>query len=158
MSESSSPGPKRFDFEAERKKIAATQTPEAGEGVHWDKPAPTDSPIVGPRPIPKHLLKIISFFNGIIQDESLVLDLCLERCMEIIQYNVSKKTVGMDNFQEFGPMQYAAVAGPMTVELYKQVLTAIADRKAEYEQLLSEATRERERAATPEPSRIIVPP
>lgn len=153
----SSPEPKRFDFEAERKKIAATQVPEAGEGVHWDKPAPTDNPTAAPRAIPKHLLKVINFFQGIILDESIVLDLCLERCMEIIQQNVSKKTVGMDNFQEFGPMQYAAVAGPLTVELYKQVLASVGERSDEYQKLVKEAQAERERAATPEPSRIVVP-
>lgn len=157
MSKSNSPEPKRFDFEAERKKIAATQVPEAGEGTHWDKPAPTDNPTIAPRAIPKHLLKIVNFFQGIVMDESLVLDLCLERSMEIVQQNVLKKTVGIDQFQEFGPMQYAAVAGPLTVELYKQVLQSIKDREGEYDELLKAATRERERAATPEASRIVVP-
>jgi hypothetical protein len=153
----SSPEPKRFDFEAERKKIAAAQPPEPGEGVHWDKPSPTDNPTIAPRAIPKHLLKIVDFFQGIILDESLVLDLCLERCMEIIQQNVLKKTVGIDQFQEFGPMQYAAVAGPMTVELYKQVLSSIGERADEYQKLVQAAKAERERAATPPASRIIVP-
>lgn len=153
----SSPEPKRFDFEAERKKIAATQPTEAGEGVHWDKDAPTDNPTIAPRAIPKHLLKIVDFFHGIILDESLVLDLCLERTMEIVQQNVLKKTVGIDQFQEFGPMQYAAVAGPLTVELYKQVLESISQRSTEYAELLKAATSERERAATPPASRIVVP-
>ena len=154
---SSSPEPKRFDFEAERKKIAATQVPEAGEGVNWDKPAPTDNPTIAPRAIPKHLLKIVNFFQGIILDESLVMDLCLERAMEIVQQNVLKKTVGIDQFQEFGPMQYAAVAGPLTVELYKQVLQSVNQRSEEYDKLFQEAKTERERAATPPASRIIVP-
>lgn len=153
----SSPEPKRFDFEAERKKIAATQAPEAGEGTHWDKPSPTDNPTIAPRAIPKHLLKVVEFFQGIILDESLVLDLCLERAMEIVQQNVLKKTVGIDQFQEFGPMQYAVVAGPLTVELYKNVLLSIEGRKDEYTELLKKATQERERAATPESARIIIP-
>lgn len=158
MSKSNSnPEPKRFDFEAERKKIAAGQAPEAGEGVHWDKDAPTDNPTIAPRAIPKHLLKVIGFFQGIILDESIVLDLCLERCMEIIQQNVLKKTVGIDQFQEFGPMQYAAVAGPLTVELYKQVLASVGERSDEYQKLVQEAKAERERAATPPASRIFVP-
>jgi len=157
MSKSNSPEPKRFDFEAERKKIAATQTPEADEGTHWDKPAPTDNPTIAPRAIPKHLLKVVEFFQGIILDESLVLDLCLEQCMEIIQRNVLKKNVGIDQFQEFGPMQYAAVAGPLTVELYKQVLASVGERSDEYKKLVQAAQAERERAATPPAARIIVP-
>jgi hypothetical protein len=153
----SSPEPKRFDFEAERKKIAATQVPEAGEGTHWDKPSPTDNPTIAPRAIPKHLLKVVEFFQGIILDESLVLDLCLERAMEIVQQNVLKKTVGIDQFQEFGPMQYAAVAGPLTVELYKQVLSSVGERSDEYQKLVQAAQIERERAATPPASRIVLP-
>ncbi len=157
MSKNNSPEPKRFDFEAERKKIAATQTPEPGEGVHWDKDAPTDNPAASPRAIPKHLLKIVNFFQGIVLDESLVLDLCLERCMEIVQTNVSRKSVGTDHMQDFSSAQYAAIAGPMTVELYKQVLASITERQDEYQKLFKEAAAERERNNTPEPARIIVP-
>lgn len=162
MSESSSPqpapkGPKHFDFEAERKKIAATQAPEEGEGVHWDKDSPTESPAYVPKPIPKHLAKIVSFFQGIVLDESLVLELCLERCIEMVRQQVERKLVGTDHFQESTPGAYAAIASPMTVELYKQVLSSIGERSDEYKKLFAEAAAERERAATPEQARIIVP-
>jgi hypothetical protein len=157
MSKSNSPEPKRFDFEAERKKIAATQTPEAGEGVHWDKPSPTESPVHAAKAIPKHLTKVVGFFQSIVLDESLVLELCLERCIEMVQQQVERKLVGTDHFQESTPGAYAAIASPMTVELYKQVLSSIGERSDEYQKLLKEATAERERAATPEPARIVIP-
>lgn len=133
------------------------------EGTRWDQSAPSGPPTPAVRPIPQHLKSIFRFFDGIIQDESLLVDLCLERCMEIVRRNVESKLVGADHFagegqggNPFTPVNYAAIAGPLAIELYKQVLSAVEGREEEYKKLLEEATRERERNS-PSGPRIFTP-
>lgn len=153
------------DWEGARASIAVKGAPPITDGTTWDKPAPTEPPNPKKLEIPQHLEKIVQFFHGIVMDESLLIDLCLERCMKIVERNVLSKTFGIDSWSsdgqgaggsQFTPVQYAAVAGPMTVELYKQVLIAVEQRRAEYDRLYDEMTREREKNSPGGP-RIIVP-
>jgi hypothetical protein len=154
----------RPDWESARATIAVPGAPPPLDGTKWDKEAPTGPPTPEKREIPKHLSGIFRFFNGVIMDESLLIDLCLERCMEIVRRNVESKIVGSDHWAGDGqagggpytPAHYAAVAGPLTVELYKQVLLAIDGRKEEYDKLVEEMNREREKNSPGGP-RIIVP-
>jgi len=141
MQESKSPDP-----------TAVLGPPPVFDGTKWDKEAPTGPPSPQKLAIPKHLERIVEFFNGIILDESLLIDLCLDRCMEVVRRNVESKMVGSDHWAGDGqaggpytPAHYAAVAGPLTVELYKQVLNAIDGRKDEYGKLVEEMNREREK-------------
>ena len=160
---SSSPTPPgRFNWEVERQKLASSTPDEPGDGIpNWDQPAPTESPINRRLQIPKHLHKIVGFFKGIIGDEGLLMDLCLDHTMDLVKRNVEQRTFGVDSFQgdsaQISPAQYAALAGPLTVELYKEVTKAVAARASEYEKLHKEARLELERA-TPGPSRIVLPP
>lgn len=153
--------PSRFNWEEQRRKLDATAPPLDGEGVHWDKPAPTESPISRRLQIPSHLHKIVGFFKGIIGDEGLLLDLCLDHVMDLVKRNVEQRTFGVDGFQgdggQISPAQYAALAGPLTVELYKEVTKAVAARADEYAKLHQEARLELERASQG-PSRIVLPP
>lgn len=153
----------RPDWESARATIAVPGAPPL-DGTKWDKEAPSGPPTPEKLEIPKHLEKIVQFFNGIVMDESLLVDLCLERCMEIVRRNVESKIVGSDHWAGDGqagggpytPAHYAAVAGPLTVELYKQVLLAIDGRQEEYDKLREEMNREREKSSPGGP-RIIVP-
>lgn len=141
--------------------VAVLGPPPVFDGTKWDKEAPSGPPTPQKLAIPKHLERIVGFFNGIIMDESLLIDLCLDRCMEIVRRNVESKMVGSDHFAGDGggspytPAHYAAVAGPLTVELYKQVLKAIEGRQGEYGKLVEEMNREREKNSPGGP-RIIV--
>lgn len=154
----------RPDWESARATMAVSGAPPLADGTTFDKEAPTGAPTPQKLEIPKHLDKIVRFFNGIIMDESLLLDLCLDRSMEIVKRNVESKMVGIDHFAGDGqggmgpytPAHYAAVAGPLTVELYKQVLKAIEGRQEEYGKLIEEMTREREKNSPGGP-RIFVP-
>lgn len=153
----------RPDWESARAAIVVPGPPPVLDGTQWDKEAPTGPPTPQQRAIPKHLERIVRFFNGIVMDESLLIDLCLERCMEIVKRNVEASMVGSDHFAADGggnpytPAHYAAVAGPLTVELYKQVLNAIGGRQEEYGKLVEEMNREREKTSPGGP-RIIVSP
>lgn len=153
----------RPDWESARATMAVPGPPPLQDGTQWDKEAPTGPPTPKQLSVPKHLEGIVRFFNGIILDESLLIDLCLDRCMTIVQRNVEAKMVGSDHWAGDGqgssgpytPSHYAAVAGPLTVELYKQVLKAIEGRQEEYGKLIEEMSREREKNSPGGP-RIIV--
>lgn len=112
------------------------------EGTFWDKPAPTAPPVDLPRRIPRHLTDVVKFFNSVISDEGILLDLCLERATEMVEFNVKKRLFGIDQIQDGGqmhPFNLVAAASPLAIELYKNVLVSIGDRKDEYEALLQAA-------------------
>ncbi len=128
------------------------------EGTVFDQPAPTGPPNAPTRSIPPHLGKVLQFMTGIIADESLLLDLCVDRAVEIVKFNYDKRAYGNDLMteQQPTPMHFVGMAGPLAVELYKQVLTSIMDRKDEYATLLAEAQKEMQSAGRPTP-KIFVP-
>lgn len=120
--------------------------PSAPEGTNWDKPAPTGPPTPAVRSIPQHLSKVVRFMEGIIADESLLLDLCVDRCVGIVKFNYEKRLVGSDFFSadQPTPAHFIQMAAPLAVELYKQVLESIGDRSKEYGELLAAAQKEME--------------
>lgn len=120
------------------------------EGTVFDKPAPTGPPTPQVRSIPPHLKKVINFFEGIIADEGLLLDLCVDRAVGIVDFNYRKRLVGQDYFGEpLTPAHMIGMAAPLATELYKQVIAAIVDRKDEYAKLLVEAQEEMTRGQRP---------
>lgn len=120
------------------------------EGTVFDKPAPTGPPTPPIRSIPPHLQKVIRFFEGIIADEGLLLDLCVDRAVGIVEYNYRKRLVGQDFFGEQPtPAHFVGMAAPLATELYKQVIASIGDRKDEYAKLLVEAQEEMTRGQRP---------
>ncbi len=137
------------------------------DGTLMDKESPTGPPSPKAKKIPPHLKKIINFFQGLIADEGLLLEMCFDHCMTMVQDTVRSNSAGIDYFagegggmggsNAFSPGHYASVAGPMACELYRNVLKAIEGRADDYNQLLAEATREREKAAGKAPSGIIIP-
>jgi len=135
-------------METQQKPEVATRP----EGTFFDKPAPTAPPQVSPRTIPVHLRKIIQFFSEIIADEGLLLDLCVDRAVGIVEYNYKKRAFGSDFFagEQPTPMHFVMSSAPLAVELYKQVLASIGDRSLEYQDLLKEAQNEaRRESGTP---------
>ena len=137
---------------------------EGPDGTFHDRDGPSGPPNPKVKQIPPHLKKIINFFQGLIADEGLLLEMCFDHCMTIVSEGVNSKAAGADFFagpngdggSSFTPGHYATVAGPMACELYKQVLLAVKDREADYSKLLEEATREREKnAPNARPSIII---
>lgn len=118
--------------------------PAAPEGTTWDKPAPTGPPTPATRAIPKHLSKLVRFMEGKIADESLLLDLCVDRCVGIVKFNYEKRLVGSDFFanDQPTPAHFIQMAAPLAVELYKQVLESIKDDHEEYSKILEDAQKE----------------
>lgn len=171
MSDASSKQVSRPDLEAARlgMKVEQGAPPVKGfegpDGTRWDKESPKTTPNAQVRKIPAHLKKVVAFFNSLIADEGLLLDLCFEHAMELVQSTIEPRMVGTDNFVgdgegtlggPFNAATYAVVAGPMACELYKNVLIAIQGRAKEYEEIVTEANREREQK-NPGPSSIILP-
>jgi len=127
------------------------------EGTVFDKPAPTGPPTPPSRQIPIHLSKVIRFFESIIADEGLLLDLCVDRAVGIVEFNYKKRLVGNDFFgDQPTAAHFVGMAAPLATELYKQVLASIEARQDEYTALLAEAQKEMERASRPGSS-ILIP-
>lgn len=127
------------------------------EGTVFDKEAPTGPPTPPSRSIPPHLKKVISFFEGIIADEGLLLDLCVDRAVGIVEFNYKKRMAGNDFFGEQPTTaHFVSMATPLASELYKQVLASVLDRKEEYGKLMAEAQEEMLRGQRPT-SRILTP-
>lgn len=128
------------------------ETQQKPEGTFFDKPAPTAPPQIPVREVPTHLKKVVQFFSGIIADEGLLLDLCVDRAVGIVEYNFKKRAFGSDFFsgEQPTPIHFIGMSAPLAVELYKQVLQSISNRAYEYEQLLKEAQDEaRRKSGTP---------
>jgi hypothetical protein len=126
------------------------------EGTVFDKPAPTGPPSPPKRQIPHHLMKLMKFLDGVVANESTLLDLCLDRAMEIVAFNCGKRRVGVDFDTNTPPEGYAQLAAPLAVELYRQSLESVKDRADEYAVILKEAQEEMARGQKPGPS-ILVP-
>ncbi len=127
------------------------------EGTFWDKPAPSGPPAEPERRIPKHLIGVVKFFGEIIADEGLLLDLCLDKAVSMVKFNVEKRMVGIDMLQDGGqmhPFNIVAAATPLAIELYKNVLKSIEDRKEDYEKVLKAAQEELHAGKTPS---ILIP-
>lgn len=172
MPDASSNPSRRPDLETARAAIRVDGPPaingsgdDAPEATNWDKESPTGPPQKKVRPIPQHLTNLVRFFKNIILDESLLLEMCFDQCYEIVRDQINNNMVGTDYWQNgeqgapsgpFTPTHYAQIAGPMTVELYKNVMKAIEGRSEEYGNILREATREREKNS-PSGPKIFVP-
>ncbi len=128
------------------------------EGTVFDKPAPTGPPSAPLRSIPSHLKKVVRFMESVIADESLLLDLCVDRAVGIVKFNYEKRAYGNDLFSDQQPttLHFVGMAAPLAVELYKQVLVSITDRKEEYAELLADAQKEMESGGRPT-SPILLP-
>jgi len=127
------------------------------EGTAWDKPAPDGPPNPPTRSIPPHLKKVIRFFESIIADESLLLDLCVDRAVSIVKFNYEKRLVGQEMLMEQPTTgHFIQMAAPLATELYKQVLASVEANQAEYNAIREEAMKELENASRPS-SPIFVP-
>lgn len=128
------------------------------EGTVFDKPAPTGPPVPLTRGIPPHYKKLVSYYEGIIADEGLLLDLCMDRAVGIVEFNYRKRIAGSDFFSQDQPTpaHFVSMAAPLAVELYKQVLASITNDSVNFEKILAEAKEEFERGQRPGSS-ILVP-
>lgn len=132
--------------------------PLAGkEGTVFDKPGPTGPPGETKRQLPPHLQKIVKFFSSIIADEGLLLDLCMDRATEIVEFNYRKRAAGVDMMGEVSPINFIGPAAMITVELYREVLKSISGREEEYKAILEEVQKEMARGAQPAPPTILRP-
>jgi hypothetical protein len=126
--------------------------------ANWDKPAPTAPPGEVSRGVPDWALPISDFLAQLVSDEGLVMDLCLEKAIEIVDRNYQKGIVGVDHFGEgagggVGPTRpiVCGIAGPIAIRLYDEVLKAVnGPKKTDFERVVSEATR-RKKAADESP-------
>jgi hypothetical protein len=121
--------------------------------VHWDKPAPTGPPTPLVRVYPEWMKGLVEWLDSIVGDEALVLDLAMGRAVEIVEFHHHRGLAGIDFFPEAGSgmtpsrINMVAVAAPLAVELYKQVLAALSTvRKDEFAAKVGEALAARKKA------------
>jgi hypothetical protein len=124
--------------------------------VFDDKPAPIGPPGGLSRGIPPHLKKITQFLSGVVSNEALLLDLCLDRAVDIVKFNFDKRAAGSDLMQEISALHFVGAAAPLAIELYKQSLESIKDRADEYMKLVADAQEELKKREKSDPQ-ILVP-
>ena len=112
------------------------------QGTIWDKPAPTGPPNKMERQVSPEFKPIVDWMQQVVLEESLVADLALERAIEIVEFNHNRGFFGIDAFTESGAggaaprTNLVAMAVPLAVELYKQSLLSINQRKEELKELM----------------------
>jgi hypothetical protein len=109
--------------------------------------APTGPPTPMRRDIPGWFKPAHDYLAQVIADESLVMDLCLERAIQIVEFNHNAGLVGIDHFIESATpprTQMVAFAIPVATELYKQVLASISRDSAKFEALIAECVAKRD--------------
>lgn len=126
-------------------------------GAH-DKPGPTAPPGVVSRGLPEWTDPIVDFLKQEISDEALVMDLCLEKAIEIVDWNYQKGLVGNEHFGEGaggGPAPtrplVCGIAGPIAIRLYEEVLKSLnGPKKKEFKEVVDKAFEKKAADDTPE--------
>lgn len=111
--------------------------------------APAGPPQPLRREIPPHLQKVVKFLAGVVANESLLLDFCVDRATEIVEFNHRKRAAGTDLMQDISPLHFVGAAAPLAVELYKQCLESVKDHADEYTKLVADAQEEMKRGTKP---------
>lgn len=125
--------------------------------VNWDKKPPPTAPPDGPeRVIPEHLKPVWAWFTQIIADESILLDLAMERAITLVEFHHNRGMVGIDYFPEAQPngapltrASLIAIAGQLAIPLYQEANKAVEQRKGELLALMETA---KGSVPTPNPS------
>ncbi len=129
------------------KLVLPGQDPQPEIVAARDKPGPMAPPGEVSRGLPEWTGPIVDFLRQEISDESLVLDLCLEKAIEVVEWNYQKGLVGIEHFGEGAGGGSGAtrpivcgIAGPLALRLYEEVLKSInGPKKEEFESAVSEA-------------------
>ncbi len=143
-------------FEEAKAALESSPAPE----TKWDKEAPTGPPTPARRAYPEWLEPLVKTFKGIVADEGLLADLCLEKAIDIVQFNHDRGLAGIDYFPEANPgampanrTSIVAMSVPFAVEFYKQCVQACNSRADELKVAYNEAMAIR---AIEEKKRIVV--
>lgn len=143
----------RPNYEEAKKLVTPSGDPLKPDGVSWDQQAPKTPPTPEQRAMPEWFTDVYRFISQLVADESLVLDLCLERCIEIVEFNHNRGLVGIDHFPELQQgsqptrISFVVTAAPMAVKLYEQVLASLnGPQKAQFEELVGKALEKRQAA------------
>ncbi len=119
-----------------------------------DKPGPMAPPGEVSRGLPEWTDPLVNFLRQQISDEALVMDLCLEKAIEMVEWNYQKGLVGIEHFGEgsgggAGPTRpiICGIAGPIALRLYEEVLKGInGPKKGGFEEAVAEAFALRDKA------------
>ena len=104
--------------------------------------APKMPPVVAERKVPEWFEPVYRWMKGVVYDEGVLLDLCMDKAIEIAEFNHNRGLVGIDHFVEnsIPPRTQMMMFGvPLAVELYRQALKSIENNKVEFEALVKEA-------------------
>lgn len=136
--------PTRDDAVKSHVGVPESELPPAIRETNWDKPAPEGPPGEPRSDFAPHLAPMIAFFTNQIHLDSILMDLCMKRSMDIVRKNVSGMAYGIDNVPMDGsnpthPAHLASVAGPLCVELYKQAVDSVNKNPKEFQEALEKA-------------------
>ncbi len=129
----------RPDYETAKKTLILDPSAQSADSQGTvDTKAPPEGP---PQPLvrryPARLAPIVAWIEEIVANEGLVLDLCMDKAMQIIDFHYKRGLVGIDYFPEHQNGQaptrfkFVAIATPLAVRLFEEVEKAIESRKDE---------------------------
>jgi len=122
------------------------------DGTRWDKGAPTGPPDPLVRDVPEWFKPVHEWISNVVHDEAHILDLCLEECVDMVEFNHNKGAVGIDLMGGGGDgagaaptrIGYIHIAAMLAPHLYKEVLSALEQRKDVFSALIAEAKKRRD--------------
>lgn len=115
---------------------------EEGEVADFAGPQGPPTPLV--RNLPPHLQPVVDWLASIVADEGLLLDICLERAIGIVDYHHRRGLAGIDHFPEatggkvMTRAELVTSSIPLAVRLYDESLKAVDARKEEFQKLVAE--------------------
>jgi hypothetical protein len=134
----------------------ATAAPTSGEphGVLWDKAAPDGPPQPVVRQYPDWFQSIHAFITAAVADEGVVMDLAIEKAVEVVKFNHDRGACGIDLFPKaeggsaLGRSELVMLSLPIAIELYKETVKSLAgDRKDEFKAVVEKALAARDAPA-----------
>jgi hypothetical protein len=140
--------------------LPESELPPVDQETNWDKPGPTGPPEEAIAAELPHLVPLINFFNEAIFPDSILIDICMKRSMEIVRKNVSMMSSGIDNEPIAGsnpthPAHLAGIASGICIELYKQTVEQVKANPKDYQAAMDKA--KEILGATQKTSKIITP-
>lgn len=119
--------------------------PGPGE-VLWDKPAPDGPPVPVVRKYPDWFEPIHAFIASAVADEGVVMDLAIEKAIDVVKFNHDRGAYGIDLFPKaeggsaLGRSELVMLALPVAIKLYEETVKSLAgDRKDEFKAVVEKA-------------------
>jgi len=128
-----------MNSEETRKIVRGDGSPFEREGTLFDQPQPQGPPCPMERIVPESLMPVYGWLQQVVRHESLLLDLALERAIEIVDFHYARGAYGTDLMEERSRDSVVKTSIPLAVRLYEESCKAVNLQADVYKKLLDDA-------------------